>query len=217
MVQFIERRGFVGLLFLASWPNAAFDLCGMACGAFLMPFWTFFVATLLGKGVFKVNAQSAVLVALFMKAPRDRILASIHRFLPEKLPGLRLPRPLSTELHDFVERSIAKFQAGIMSTTTAPPNPPLSARVSAILHDRATLQAWAVLVIPDTIAEFWAIFRLALVTVFAISCVELLAQSAKSTDDDIVLRAALARQQREAKGRAAPGPIDGLANGTGEA
>lgn len=57
MVRFIKRRGFWGIFALAAWPNAAFDLCGLACGSFMMPFWTFFGATLLGKGVAKVNGQ----------------------------------------------------------------------------------------------------------------------------------------------------------------
>lgn len=38
-------------------PNAAFDLCGLCCGAFKMPFWKFFGATLLGKAFVKVNMQ----------------------------------------------------------------------------------------------------------------------------------------------------------------
>ena len=57
MVSFIQRRGFVGILLLASWPNAAFDLCGLCCGAFRMPFWQFFGATFLGKSVVKINGQ----------------------------------------------------------------------------------------------------------------------------------------------------------------
>ncbi len=38
-------------------PNAAFDLCGLCCGAFRMPFWQFFGATLIGKATVKVNGQ----------------------------------------------------------------------------------------------------------------------------------------------------------------
>jgi hypothetical protein len=37
-----------------------------------MPFWTFFLATLLGKGVVKVNGQNLVFVAFFMRATRER-------------------------------------------------------------------------------------------------------------------------------------------------
>ena len=50
----------MGILLLASWPNAAFDLCGICCGAFKMPFWEFFGATLIGKGGVKVNGQVCV-------------------------------------------------------------------------------------------------------------------------------------------------------------
>ena len=57
MMRLIQRHGFLGILLLASWPNAAFDLCGICCGAFRMPFWEFFGATLIGKGGVKVNGQ----------------------------------------------------------------------------------------------------------------------------------------------------------------
>src|SRR4051794_34068707 len=39
----------------ASWPNMAFDLCGIACGHFGLSFWTFFGATFVGKALIKVN------------------------------------------------------------------------------------------------------------------------------------------------------------------
>jgi len=64
-INFTERHGFMGILMLASWPNAAFDMCGMCCGYLLMPFWTFFIATALGKGVIKVNLQSFFFIGLF--------------------------------------------------------------------------------------------------------------------------------------------------------
>lgn len=65
MMRVIQQHGFYGILLLASWPNAAFDLCGICCGAFMMPFWEFFAATLIGKGVIKVSGQSLFFVALF--------------------------------------------------------------------------------------------------------------------------------------------------------
>lgn len=64
-VNFTEKHGFVGIFLLAAWPNAAFDMCGMCCGYLNMPFWTFFLATLLGKGVVKVNGQALFFVFLF--------------------------------------------------------------------------------------------------------------------------------------------------------
>lgn len=57
-INFTQKHGFLGVFLLASWPNAAFDMCGMCCGYVLMPFWTFFIATAFGKGVVKVNVQA---------------------------------------------------------------------------------------------------------------------------------------------------------------
>ena len=36
-------------------PNPLFDLAGITCGHFLVPFWTFFGATLIGKAVVKMH------------------------------------------------------------------------------------------------------------------------------------------------------------------
>ncbi|VDI67951.1 Hypothetical predicted protein, partial [Mytilus galloprovincialis] len=38
-------------------PNPLFDLAGITCGHFLIPFWTFFGATLIGKAVIKIHIQ----------------------------------------------------------------------------------------------------------------------------------------------------------------
>lgn len=48
LISFLRSHGFLGVLLMASWPNFAFDLCGICCGHFMMPFWTFFGATFLG-------------------------------------------------------------------------------------------------------------------------------------------------------------------------
>jgi len=64
-IGFTERWGFIGVLGLSAWPNAAFDMCGMCCGYLLMPFWTFFLATLIGKGIIKVNGQAVFFILLF--------------------------------------------------------------------------------------------------------------------------------------------------------
>ena len=51
----LRRHGFWGIFLLAAWPNALFDLCGICCGHFLMPFWQFFGATLAGKAIVKAR------------------------------------------------------------------------------------------------------------------------------------------------------------------
>ena len=38
-------------------PNPLFDLAGITCGHFLIPFWTFFGATLIGKAIIKMHIQ----------------------------------------------------------------------------------------------------------------------------------------------------------------
>lgn len=38
-------------------PNPFFDLAGITCGHFLVPFWTFFGATLIGKAILKMHIQ----------------------------------------------------------------------------------------------------------------------------------------------------------------
>ena len=45
-------------------PNPLFDLAGITCGHFLIPFWTFFGATLIGKAIIKMHIQVSVLKSL---------------------------------------------------------------------------------------------------------------------------------------------------------
>lgn len=85
--RLVERVGFFGILLCASvsqlrhspivilytcsslslththkhtctqFPNPLFDLAGITCGHFLIPFSTFFGATLIGKAIIKMNLQ----------------------------------------------------------------------------------------------------------------------------------------------------------------
>lgn len=38
-------------------PNPLFDLAGIMCGQFGVPFWKFFLATLIGKAIIKTHIQ----------------------------------------------------------------------------------------------------------------------------------------------------------------
>eukprot|EP00397_Hematodinium_sp_SG-2012_P003606 GEMP01003614.1.p1 GENE.GEMP01003614.1~~GEMP01003614.1.p1 ORF type:complete len:495 (+),score=108.94 GEMP01003614.1:960-2444(+) len=73
-IGFTEKYGFMGVLALSAWPNAAFDMCGMCCGYLLMPFWTFFAATLIGKGLIKVNGQAVFFILLFGRTFFENVL-----------------------------------------------------------------------------------------------------------------------------------------------
>jgi membrane protein YqaA with SNARE-associated domain len=63
--RLVERVGFFGILLCASIPNPLFDLAGITCGHFLIPFWTFFGATLIGKAVIKMHIQKVFVILTF--------------------------------------------------------------------------------------------------------------------------------------------------------
>ncbi|TNN64713.1 Vacuole membrane protein 1 [Liparis tanakae] len=63
--KLIQRVGFFGILACASIPNPLFDLAGITCGHFLVPFWTFFGATLIGKAVIKMHIQKLFVIVTF--------------------------------------------------------------------------------------------------------------------------------------------------------
>ena len=46
-------------------PNPLFDIAGFACGHFLIPFWTFFGATMIGKAIIKVHIQMLFVIVAF--------------------------------------------------------------------------------------------------------------------------------------------------------
>ena len=89
-IDFTERLGFLGVLLLASWPNAAFDMCGMACGYLNMPFWTFFGATALGKGVVKVTFQACFFIR---SSPKSSSRSSPARSTPSRASSARWSAP----------------------------------------------------------------------------------------------------------------------------
>ena len=65
MLDFMEYYDFWGIVLMAAWPNAAFDLCGIVCGMLQFPFWKFFGATLIGKGFMKAPMQCFFFAFLF--------------------------------------------------------------------------------------------------------------------------------------------------------
>ncbi|KAF9147266.1 Vacuolar membrane protease [Linnemannia schmuckeri] len=61
----MKRLGFFGIFLCASIPNPLFDLAGITCGHFLIPFSTFFGATFLGKAVVKSSIQAVFVILMF--------------------------------------------------------------------------------------------------------------------------------------------------------
>ncbi|KAE9455794.1 hypothetical protein C3L33_12307, partial [Rhododendron williamsianum] len=65
---FISRAGMLYTL-LAKWnvfqvPNPLFDLAGIMCGQFGIPFWKFFLATLIGKAIIKTHIQTVFIISV---------------------------------------------------------------------------------------------------------------------------------------------------------
>jgi uncharacterized membrane protein YdjX (TVP38/TMEM64 family) len=63
----MEKYGFWTILACASIPNPLFDLAGITCGHFRIPFKTFFTATFIGKAIIKVHIQMLFVIAIFRK------------------------------------------------------------------------------------------------------------------------------------------------------
>lgn len=72
MEDLVEKVGFWGILACASIPNPLFDLAGITCGHFLVPFTTFFGATVIGKAIVKVHLQMTFVILAFNEELLDR-------------------------------------------------------------------------------------------------------------------------------------------------
>merc|ERR1719419_1645529 len=100
--QLVERVGFFGILACASIPNPLFDLAGITCGHFLVPFWTFFGATLIGKAVIKMHIQQVFVILLFTQ---QTVQFLIHLISKVPVLGAKFQEPIIT----FLETQKNKF------------------------------------------------------------------------------------------------------------
>uniref|UniRef100_A0A8C4PX89 Vacuole membrane protein 1 n=1 Tax=Eptatretus burgeri TaxID=7764 RepID=A0A8C4PX89_EPTBU len=90
MQHLVQSVGFLGILACASIPNPLFDLAGITCGHFLVPFWTFFGATLLGKAVIKMHIQKVFVIVTFSKHIVEQMVTLIG-FIPAVGPSMQKP------------------------------------------------------------------------------------------------------------------------------
>ncbi|GER39209.1 vacuole membrane protein [Striga asiatica] len=59
-----QYLNFFTILILASVPNPLFDLAGIMCGQFGIPFWEFFLATMIGKAIVKTHIQTLFIISV---------------------------------------------------------------------------------------------------------------------------------------------------------
>nr|XP_061797377.1 vacuole membrane protein 1-like isoform X2 [Nerophis lumbriciformis] len=88
----VQKVGFFGILACASIPNPLFDLAGITCGHFLVPFWTFFGATLIGKAIIKMHIQKLFVIISFSKHIVEQMVSLIGS-IPKV--GSSLQKPFS--------------------------------------------------------------------------------------------------------------------------
>ena len=82
MHRLVTKVGFLGILLCASIPNPFFDLAGIICGHFLVPFSTFFGATFIGKSLVKCTVQALSVIILFSEDVRPIMLSRLKSFAP---------------------------------------------------------------------------------------------------------------------------------------
>ncbi|XP_059645967.1 vacuole membrane protein KMS1-like [Cornus florida] len=99
-----QYLNFFTILVLASVPNPLFDLAGIMCGQFGIPFWKFFSATLIGKAIIKTHIQTAFVISVCNNQLLDLIENELIWVL-SLVPGLSsiLP-PLVAKLHIVKEK-----------------------------------------------------------------------------------------------------------------
>ncbi|XP_019187894.1 PREDICTED: vacuole membrane protein KMS1-like isoform X2 [Ipomoea nil] len=94
---------FFTILLLASVPNPLFDLAGIMCGQFGIPFWKFFTATLIGKAIIKTHIQTAFIILLCNNQLLDLVENCINL-----IPGVASILPnIMTKLHVIKQKYLA--------------------------------------------------------------------------------------------------------------
>ncbi|KAH8039872.1 hypothetical protein HPB51_009128 [Rhipicephalus microplus] len=106
--KLVERVGFLGILACASIPNPLFDLAGITCGHFLVPFWTFFGATLIGKAVIKMHIQKLFVIIAFNENHVELLLKML-RYIPY------VGRFLQAPFKEFLAKQKAKLHRKVGS------------------------------------------------------------------------------------------------------
>ncbi|KAG7210301.1 hypothetical protein KM043_011843 [Ampulex compressa] len=113
MKHFVQKAGFWGILACASIPNPLFDLAGLTCGHYLIPFWTFFGATLIGKAVVKMHIQQLAVIIAFNEELLDKFI-KILAIIP--YVGQRFQEPLKKYLVEQKQKLYDK--TSVDGTTT---------------------------------------------------------------------------------------------------
>lgn len=78
-----------------------FDLAGITCGHFLVPFWTFFGATLIGKAIVKMHIQKIFVIIAFNETLIEKAVDTLSAI---PLIGKKLQEPFKGFLKNQKQR-----------------------------------------------------------------------------------------------------------------
>ncbi|XP_062261449.1 LOW QUALITY PROTEIN: vacuole membrane protein 1-like [Platichthys flesus] len=93
--KLVPSVGFLGILACACIPNALFDLAGLTCGHFIVPFRTSFGATLIEKAVNRMHIHKLFVIITFSKHIVEQMVSLIGSV---PLLGAALQKPFSEHL-----------------------------------------------------------------------------------------------------------------------
>lgn len=95
------------ILLLASIPNPLFDLAGIMCGQLGIPFWKFFLATLIGKAIIKTFIQTVFIISVCNNQLLDWVENELIWVLSH-IPGVASVLPyLLAKLHAVKDKYLA--------------------------------------------------------------------------------------------------------------
>ncbi|ANQ09628.1 Uncharacterized protein PCOAH_00047410 [Plasmodium coatneyi] len=112
MIDFIKKHGSISVFLLSCWPNVMFDMCGICCGHFLMPFQNFFIPLLLGKAIVKTIFQSIFLIFMFSNNYKEMQLKMSQKAL-SIFPLHRIFKNIDpSSLEDYIDEKISILKYG---------------------------------------------------------------------------------------------------------
>ncbi|EHA99127.1 Transmembrane protein 49 [Heterocephalus glaber] len=88
--RLVHKVGVFRILACASIPNPLVDLAGITCGHFLVPCWTFFGTTLIGKPIIKMHIQKIFVILTVSKHITEQMVAFTSA-VPGISPSLQKP------------------------------------------------------------------------------------------------------------------------------
>lgn len=109
-----SHLGFFAILLFASVPNPLFDLAGIMCGHFLVPFWKFFLATLIGKALIKTHIQTVFVIL----ACNSHVLEALERGLGWLIVHVPVLGRLSPQILAAMGTAKEKFGGSVAVTET---------------------------------------------------------------------------------------------------